>query len=145
MISTLSPTLILYPQFVMFLLAAVVLLRMRTLRFGAVREGQLTVGYFRAFEGAVPPDPLRVIERHFANLFEVPMLFHIGCLMAYATRFVHGWAVGAVWLYVVLRIVHTTVHLTRNDVIVRFSLYMASNVVLAAFWGLLFVRLVRHG
>jgi hypothetical protein len=145
MISTLSPSAILFPQFAMFLLAAVVLLRMRTLRFGAVREGQVSVEYFRAYDGEVGPRPLRVIERHFANLFEVPMLLHVGCLMAYVTRFVDGWAVGFAWLYVVLRVLHTIVHLTRNDVVVRFGLYMASNLVLTAFWLLLLVRLLRYG
>ena len=44
-----------------------------------------------------------------------------------------------------LRVVHTAVHLTRNDVIARFSVYMASNLVLAGFWLLLLVRLVRYG
>lgn len=144
MISTLSPSVILFPQFAMFALVALVLMRMRTLRFGAVREGRLTVDYFRAYDGEVEPR-LRVIERHFANLFEVPTLFHAGCLMAYATRFVDVWAVGLAWLYVALRYVHTVVHLTRNDVVVRFSVYMASNLVLAAFWVLLFVRLLRYG
>lgn len=145
MISTLSPTVILYPQFAMFMLVALVLMRMRTLRFGAVRQGQVSVDYFRAYDGEVEPRPLRVIERHFANLFEVPTLFHVGCLMAYAARFVDAWAVGLAWGYVALRVLHTGVHLTRNDVIVRFSLYMASNGVLSLFWLLLFVRLLRHG
>jgi hypothetical protein len=145
MISTVSPSAILLPQFAMFVLVAVVLLRMRTLRFGAVREGRLSVDYFRAYDGEVQPKPLRVIERHFANLFEVPTLFHVGCLMAYATRFVDGWALGLAWLYVVLRVLHSVVHLTRNDVVVRFGVYMVSNVVLSAFWLLLLVRLVRYG
>ena len=145
MINTLSPTVILYPQFAMFVLVTLVLMRMRTLRFAAVREGRVSVNYFRAYEGEVVPPPLRVIERHFANLFEVPMLFHVGCLMAYVTRFVDAWAVGLAWLYVALRVVHTAVHLTRNDVVARFSLYMASNVVLAGFWLLLLARLLRYG
>ena len=143
MISTLSPAAILFPQFAMFVLVALVLLRMRTLRFAAVREGRLSVDYFRAYDGQVEPR-LRVIERHFANLFEVPTLFHVGCLMAYATRFVDGWAIGLAWVYVALRGLHSAVHLTRNDVVLRFSLYMASNAVLSAFWLLLFVRLLRH-
>lgn len=145
MVSTLSPTVILYPQFAMFALVAIVLMRMRTLRFAAVREGRLSVGYFRAYEGEVVPPPLRVIERHFANLFEVPTLFHVGCLMAYATRFVDGWALALAWIYVVMRVAHSAVHLTRNDVVVRFGVYMASNVVLAGFWLLLLVRLLRYG
>lgn len=145
MASTLSPAVILYPQFAMFVLAALVLMRMRTLRFAAVREGRLSVGYFRTYEGEAAPPHLRVIERHFANLFEVPTLFHVGCLMAYVTRFVDAWALGLAWLYVALRVAHTAVHLTRNDVVARFSVYMGSNLVLAGFWLLLLVRLLRHG
>jgi hypothetical protein len=110
-----------------------------------VRAGQLKVDYFRAFEGAEEPQALRVVERHFANLFEVPVLFHVGCLMTYVTHNVDAWAVGAAWLYVGLRFAHSVVHLTRNEVIARFSLYMASNVVLALSWLLVLGRLLRQG
>lgn len=136
-----SSTHILFPVFAMFVLAAGVLMHMRTLRFAAVRSGKVPLQYYRAFEGQ-EPEPLRVVARDFINLFEVPVFFYVGVLMTYVTNQVDVWMVGGAWLYVALRYLHTFVHLIRNDVVVRFSVYMASNAVLAIGWGALFVRLL---
>jgi hypothetical protein len=140
-----NPTLILYPVFAMFLLVAIVLLRMRAMRFGAVRQKEVDVRYYKAFQGDEEPEALRVVARHFANLFEVPVLFYVGVLMTYVTHQVTHWLIGCAWLYVALRYAHSWVHLTRNDVVVRFSLYFASGAVLVVMWSSLLVQLVRTG
>jgi hypothetical protein len=140
-----SPTLILYPVFAMFLLVAVVLLRMRSMRFAAVRRKEVSPKYYRAFQGGEEPEPLRVISRHFSNLFEVPVLFYVGAIMIYVTHQVTPWLVWCAWAYVALRYVHTYVHLTSNNVVVRFSVYFASGFVLLVMWSGLLVRLVRAG
>jgi len=140
------PTHILYPVFAMFLLVAVVLMRMRSMRFAAVRNKAVSVKYYRAFQGADEPEALQVIARHFQNLFEVPVLFYVVVLMIHATQQVTWWLVGGAWLYVALRYVHTWIHLGRNDVVARFSAYFASGAVLAAMYAALLVQLVttRH-
>jgi hypothetical protein len=135
--------LILYPVFAMFLLVAIVLLRLRAMRFAAVRNREVSVRYYKAFQGDDEPEALRVVARHFANLFEVPVLFYVGVVMAYVTHQVSWFLIGCAWTYVVLRWAHTFVHLGRNDVIVRFSLYFASGAVLVVMWSTLLVQLVR--
>ena len=134
---------ILYPIFALFVLVQIVLLRMRSMRFAAVRANQVPLGYYKTFQGAEEPQPLRAVARNFANLFELPVLFCVGALMAYVTAEVNVWLVGLAWLYVALRYAHTFVHLTSNPVMVRFSIYFASNVVLLAMWILLFIGIVR--
>jgi hypothetical protein len=141
----LSPNLILYPVFAMFFLVAVVLLRMRAMRFAAVRNKEVRAGYYRAYQGQEEPEPLRVIARHFSNLFEVPVLFYVGAIMTYITHQVSYWLVVCAWIYVALRYVHTYVHLTTNNVIVRFSVYFASGFVLVVMWASLLVQLLRAG
>ena len=143
MTTEVAPQLILYPVFVMFLLVAVVLLRMRSMRFAAVRRKEISARYYRAFQGAEEPEPLRVISRHFANLFEVPVLFYVGVIMAYVTHQVNYWLVSCAWAYVALRYVHSYVHLTANDVVVRLSVYFASGFVLLVMWASLLVQLLR--
>ena len=138
-----SQTAILYPVFAMFLLVSVVLFRMRSLRFAAVRQREVPVEYYRAFQDAVEPEPLRVIARHFANLFEMPVLFYVTAVMIYMTYQTTTWLVVCAWLYVALRYVHTWIHLGRNDVIARFSAYFASFAVLAVMWVTLLVQLLR--
>jgi hypothetical protein len=138
-----SPNHVLYPMFAMFLLVAMVLLRMRSMRFAAVRRKEVRASFYRAYQGEEEPEPLRVIARHFSNLFEVPVLFYVGALMTYVTHQVTWWLVLCAWAYVGLRYVHTYVHLTVNNVIVRLSVYFASNFVLAVMWACLLVQLLR--
>jgi hypothetical protein len=135
---------ILYPVFGMFLLVTIVFLRMRSARFAAVRKGDISVKYYRAFSEGEEPDAVRVITRNFLNLFEVPVLFYVVCLMTYVTRHVTWGMVMLAWLYVALRWAHSYVHLTFNDVITRFSLYAASFAALVLMWvGLLVGLLTR--
>lgn len=140
-----APTQILYPVFAMFLLVTIVLLRMRSMRFAAVRRKEVGIAYYRAFQDGTEPEPLRVISRHFANLFEVPVLFYVVVLMTYVTQQVSWWLVACAWAYVALRYAHSWVHLTSNDVVIRLSVYFASGLVLLAMWATLLVQLVRAG
>jgi hypothetical protein len=129
----------------MFLLVALVLLRMRSMRFAAVRRKEVSIKYYRAFQDDTEPEPLRVVARHFSNLFEVPVLFYVGVIMIYVTHQANGWLVGCAWAYVALRYVHSWVHLTANDVVVRFGVYAASGLVLCVMWGNLLIQLLRAG
>jgi hypothetical protein len=137
-----SPNAILYPVFAMFLLVAIVLLRMRRLRFAAVRSGEVSIKYYRSYQEGDEPEALRVVSRHFVNLFEMPVLFYVGVIMVYITHNVSTWLVTLAWLYVALRYVHSYVHLGSNDVRVRVTVYFASAFVLFLLWANLFVRLV---
>ena len=138
-----DPAAILYPVFAMFLLVCIVLLRMRSMRFASVPRREVPVAYYQAFQNATEPEPLRVIARHFANLFEMPVLFYVTADMIYVTRQTTPWLVACAWIYVALRYVHTWVHLGRNDVAMRFSVYFASFAVLLVMWATLLVQLVR--
>src|SRR5262249_15653293 len=111
---------ILYPVFAMFLLVALVLFTMRSIPFAPVPPGEVSIKYYRGFQGA-EPETLRVVARQFANLFEVPVLFYVVVLMAYVSHQVTTWLVGCAWTYVALRYAHSYVHLTSNDVRVRFG------------------------
>jgi hypothetical protein len=136
---------ILYPVFAMFLLVSIVLLRMRSLRFAAVRKQEVDADFYKAYPEGGEPEPLRVIGRHFSNLFEMPVLFYAVVLMIYVTHNVSTFLVVCAWLYVVLRYVHSAIHLGSNNVIARFSAYFGSAFVLAMMWVTLLVQLLRAG
>src|SRR5262245_58506019 len=135
---------ILYPVFAMFLLVAMVLIYMARVRLAAVRNRRVRIEYYRAYQGDEPED-LRVVARHFVNLFEMPVLFYVVVILAYVTHQVNAWLVGCAWAYVAVRYLHSWVHLTSNDVLTRFRLYFASGAVLLVMWTSLFVGLVRTG
>ena len=136
---------IFYPVFAMFLLVSIVLLRMRSQRFAAVRNQQVDASFYKAYPDGGEPESLRVISRHFSNLFEMPVLFYTVVLMVYVTHHVSTFLVALAWLYVVIRWVHSYIHLGSNDLIARFSAYFASAFVLALMWATLLVQLLRAG
>jgi hypothetical protein len=136
---------ILYPAFAMFALVGLVLANLARKRVGAVGRGEMQVGYYKTFQGDDEPEHIRVVTRNFLNLFEVPVLFYVVLILTYVTRQQTAWMVGCAWAYVALRYAHSFVHLSSNDVLLRFRLYFASNFVLLVLWGSLLVRLLSNG
>ena len=82
---------------------------------------------------------------HFRNLFEVPVLFYAVCGFIAITRQTTLFLLACAWGYVVLRAVHTYIHLTDNKVVRRFQAFVASTIVLYVMWGIFAVRLVMSG
>jgi hypothetical protein len=58
------------------------------------------------------------------NLFELPVVFYALVLYLFATKQVDAVYVGAAWVFVAFRVLHSTVHCTFNFVILRFYLYL---------------------
>ncbi|MEE8076849.1 MAG: MAPEG family protein [Candidatus Binatia bacterium] len=48
------------------------------------------------------------------NLFELPVLFYAGCIVAFVTGTVDTLLVGTAWLFVLTRYVHSYFHLTAQ-------------------------------
>jgi hypothetical protein len=69
------------------------------------------------------------------NLFEVPVLFYALVVYLFVTRQVDSIYVGAGWIFVAFRILHSAVHCTFNLVMLRFYLYLAATL---AVWFMLF-------
>jgi len=123
-----------YPMFAMVLLTATVLVILFRSRVAAVRQGLVSVAYFRIYQGEVEPESTAKPARHFANLFEAPVLFYVVCVAAMATH-VTGIAMQALaWTYVAMRVLHTTVHLGGNRLSKRIRAYFFSWLVLLAMW-----------
>lgn len=140
-----APNLILYPVFAMFLLVAFVLVRMARMRLAAVGRREVSVKFYRTYQEGEEPEQLRVVTRHFINLFEMPVLFYVGVILIYITHQVNYWLILCAWAYVGLRYLHSYVHLTANDVLLRFRVYFASGFVLLAMWTSLLVQLISAG
>ena len=72
--------------------------------------------------------------RHFANLFEAPVLFYAGCLAAMLAG-ITGWAVlSLAWAYVTARYVHAYIHLGGNRVRYRLRAYFVGWLLLLGLW-----------
>lgn len=125
---------IFYPMIVLVAWTLVVLLMIPRRRFRAGRQKLVRASDFKYGESANVPDEVRIPNRNFMNLLEMPVLFYVACLTVFVTAKVDAWSVGLAWAYVALRIAHSLVHLTYNNVFHRLRVYALSTVVLAAMW-----------
>lgn len=78
------------------------------------------------------------------NLFELPVLFYAAVLLTLVLMIQDQIMVGAAWAYVALRYVHSLVHCTYNRVMHRFTVYVASCLVLAVIWARLATYILIH-
>lgn len=127
-------TLMLWPMLAMAALTAAAWVAMGRRRFAAVRAGEVRMDAFRGDRAPDLPAAAAVATRHFANHFEIPVLFHVACLLHIA--FSTGGVVAAAlaWGFVALRALHTREHLGRNHVPTRFRIYAASTLLAWALW-----------
>lgn len=82
---------------------------------------------------------------HFRNLFEVPVLFYVLCGFLAITKFTSLLLLACAWGFLVLRAVHTYIHLTHNTVVRRFQAFTASTIVLYLMWVIFLVKLLTAG
>ncbi|HST26804.1 MAG TPA: MAPEG family protein [Rudaea sp.] len=80
---------------------------------------------------------------NFRNLFELPVLFYLAIVVAVQTSQATAITLTLAWTFVVLRIVHSTIHCSYNKVYHRFYAYFAGSVALWLLWALLAFGLTR--
>jgi len=133
-----------YPMAAMFLLTAVVLVRLFRSRVGAVRAGQIDATYFRLYQGSDEPEATRKVSRHFINLFEAPTLFYVACLAGMILGVSGPVFPALAWGYVVARAAHALIHLGGNRLRKRILAYFAGWLLLAAMWVWLVIEAARR-
>jgi len=78
----------------------------------------------------------------FANQFELPVLFYVLTILEIMTRHADLLFVILAWIFVVMRILQATVHVTSNNVRVRGAFYGVGALVLLIMWVIYIVRIV---
>lgn len=128
-----QPDSILQPFAALMLLTVAVWLRLYFVRVPAMRRQRVHPQKIptRSQKAAVHlGDAEARASDHFMNLFELPVLFYALCLALYATGRVDAIHVGLAWAFVLLRAVHSAIHLFYNRVMHRFLAYAAGAIVL---------------
>jgi len=101
----------------------------------AVRHGSVKVSQFR--ENRDEPAESLFVRNNLANQFELPVLFHAGCLALFVTGWV-GWAaLAAAWVFAVSRWLHAYVHVTSNRLRYRQPAFTVGFVAVGFIWLLL--------
>ena len=125
---------ILQPVFALAALTFSVLLQIPIRRFRAAAAGAVTANDFLLGESDNVPAHVKVGNRNYMNLLELPVLFYVACIGMYVTGRADAVAVVMAWSYVALRTLHSLIHLTYNNVIHRLVAFALSNFLLAAIW-----------
>ncbi len=71
---------------------------------------------------------------NYANLFESPVLFYIGMLVAIVLPINDPLLWYAAWGFVLFRIVHSAIHVTYNRVMHRFGAFLGAMALLWLIW-----------
>lgn len=132
-----------YPMFAMVLLTFLIAFRLLFLRIKALKTGRMRLSQFRLNTGDIP-DEIVQTARNYSNLFEVPVLFYAAGTTAIAMGTESAAMTIIAWLFVLARAIHSLIHLTTNDVINRFRIYIVANLCVLAIWGLLLVDHATH-
>ncbi len=144
---TVDRTEILIPVLALAALTLVVLIALGVLRIGGIASGRFSQSYYKLFRESENQEPeiVRLISRNYHNLLELPVLFYAGCFLAYAADLVSQPLVTLAWAFVSLRVVHTVIHVTYNRVPHRMFAFIASSLILIAFWVILGRALLARG
>ena len=132
---------ILYPLFALAAWTLIVLVLIPIARVRSVRQREIGTDDFRYGESAEVPGHVSLPNRNYMNLLELPMLFYVVGIVLYVTGGASYVAIFVAWAYVVLRIVHSLIHLTYNDVLHRLATFTLSLVALVVLWVLAGVHL----
>ena len=99
-----------------------------------VTDGRIKPSQFRENHAGDEPAESLVVRNSIANQFELPLLFHVCCIVLYVTQADNLPAVILAWLFVATRYVHAFVHVTSNNLRYRSPLFALGYIVLAGMW-----------
>jgi len=129
---------IFYPMGALALLTFLVLTLIPIRRFRAGFAGRIVPDDFKFGESKNVPSDVSIPNRAYMNLLELPMLFYVICLMLFISASVDKMFLNLAWSYVALRVIHSFIQVTYNNVYHRLIIFSLSNVVVIVMWGLFF-------
>ncbi len=124
----------LMPLFALAGWTALILALIAVRRIGAGLAGRVRPADFRFGESAVVPPDVCLPNRNYMNLLELPVLFYVAGLIAFVTGQTSPLQSALAWAYVGLRVVHSLIHLSYNNVYHRLAAFALSNFVLLSLW-----------
>ncbi len=136
---------ILYPLFALSGWTFLILVLIAYRRIGAGLAGRVKPADFRFGESAAVPPEVCLPNRNYMNLLELPVLFYVVGLIGFVTAQQSALQLGLAWAYVGLRVAHSLIHLSYNNVYHRLAVFALSNLVLLALWGLVLQGVLAEG
>lgn len=111
-----------------------VLLLIPFYRIRAGRRREIRTDDFKYGESATVPGYVSIPNRNYMNLLELPVLFYVVCLLVFVTSSTTPNMIMLAWSYVTLRVIHSLIHLSYNNVMHRLTAFALSNFALISLW-----------
>ena len=99
--------------------------------------------WFRLYKGDLP-DPAIIVREHYKNLFELPIFFFLLCIISYLLDRVESIDVILAWIFVIFKIIHSSVRLTTNNTRKRAYSFTICYFALLSGWILLVFKLIIY-
>lgn len=88
--------------------------------------------------------PVSAPADHFNNLLELPLLFYIATFLIWLLGLSDTYYLVMGWSFVLLRFVHSAIHLSYNRVMHRFIAFSFSSLVLLLIWLRLSLQIIAR-
>jgi hypothetical protein len=127
-------TALLAPMMALVLWTFVMWVWMYATRIPAIRRGRITLAPDQtkeAFNAQIPAE-VRWKTDNYNHLLEQPVLFYAVVLALCLLGTNGGLELALAWAYVALRVIHSLVQATANIILLRFSVFALSSLVLLA-------------
>lgn len=126
--------LILLPVFVQVLLTSVVMVLMGRRRIRAAKNKEISIAAFKTMNLTGANEQVIATSRNFDNQFQMPVLYLFSVLFTLQLGFADLGYVVLGTAFVLLRVMHTVVHIGSNNVRLRFNIFLLGCLALWLLW-----------
>lgn len=119
---------------VQVLLTSVVMVLMGRRRIAAAKNKEIAMAAFKTMDLTGANEQVIATSRNFDNQFQMPMLFMFSVLFIMQFALADLGFVLLAAAFVVLRVMHTAVHIGSNNVRLRFRVFLLGCLVLWVMW-----------
>lgn len=137
-----NSVLILWPAAALVALTFLMLGAILVARVSAARRGEVRPKDFALGESERVPASVKLVNRNYMSLLELPILFYVLIILLMVTNTASDLQLMLAWAFVILRVVHSLVHVTVNHIFIRLIAFAGSVSVLIVMWILFCVRLM---
>lgn len=125
---------IVYPMTTLFGFTFFIMYLMLVMRVKAVRSRKISPRYFKLNKGGELPEQVEAIAQNYTNLLELPVLFYSVCIIAIILNQSAEYFILHAWAFVILRVIHSYIHITYNHILHRLLAFALSGFVLLSMW-----------
>ncbi len=94
----------------------------------AVIDNHVHYTYFKSYQGETT-EYLQIVQNHFNNQFQIPMVFFLVCVLTIAMEKVSTITIILAALFILSRIIHSLIHLGGNHLIKRAATYFTGVIL----------------